>query len=124
MARARREKSEFGSYIVELIHQADMVQSDFYDAVGIKKPYFYDIVTGKANPPPQDTLDKMIDVLERRLPPDTSRRNKIMDLAAKCRGEIPADINQAILNHPEQWDHIRELLSDLLAKDIDRGNLK
>ena len=26
--------------------------SKFYTALGIKKPYFYDILSGKVNPPP------------------------------------------------------------------------
>ena len=50
MGRGRREKSEFGTYLVQAIKDANMVQEEFYTAVGIKKPYFYDILTG--SPPP------------------------------------------------------------------------
>lgn len=107
MARERKEKSEFGTYLAGAISEANMVQSDFYTAVGIKKPYFYDILTGKTNPPPRDTLEKMLDVLEKSLPPDENRRSYFFNLAAKGRKEIPVDINDLIKAHPERWDDIR-----------------
>lgn len=112
MARERKEKSEFGVYLVHAISDAKMVQSDFYAAVGITKPYFYDILTG--TPPPWDTLEKMLNVLEENLPPDRSRRSTFFNLAAKCRQEIPADINELIKAHPDKWDSIRIALIQLL----------
>ena len=35
MGRGRREKSEFGTYLVQAIKDANMVQEEFYTAVGI-----------------------------------------------------------------------------------------
>ena len=115
MARERKEKSEFGAYLAQAISDAKMVQSDFYTAVGIKKPYFYDILTGKTNPPPRETLEKMLDVLEEKLPADDHRRSTFFNLAAKCRQEIPVDINDLIRDHPEQWDNIRRELTKMLG---------
>lgn len=113
MARERKEKTEFGLYLVQAIKDADMVQEEFYTAVGIKKPYFYDILTG--NPPPQNTLEKMVSVLEEKLPQDDDRRSTFFNLAAKCRQEIPADINDLIKSHPEKWNEIRSSLTELLV---------
>lgn len=115
MARERKEKSEFGAYLAQAISDAKMVQSDFYTAVGIKKPYFYDILTGKTNPPPREILEKMLDVLEEKLPADDHRRSTFFNLAAKCRQEIPVDINDLIRDHPEQWDNIRRELTKMLG---------
>ena len=116
MGRGRREKSEFGTYLVQAIKDANMVQEEFYTAVGIKKPYFYDILTGR--PPPQSTLEKMLEVLEKKLPPDKSRRNTFFNLAAKCRQEIPADIVDLIKDHPDKWNEIRRKLNELFAEQL------
>ena len=45
-------------------------------------------------------------------------------MAAKCRQETPADINDMIKAHPEQWDSIRALLNDMLitkSEETDDG---
>lgn len=113
MGKRKREISEFGAYLVKAIDDAGMQKTDFYTAVGIKKPYFYETLTSA--PPPRDTLEKMAEVLERRLPSGEDRRGALFDLAAKYRREIPADIYDLIREHPEQWDHIRAALETLLA---------
>ena len=46
----RRTKTAFGEFLVGEIKQAGISQEEFYTAVGIKKPYFYDLLT--ASPPP------------------------------------------------------------------------
>ena len=33
-------------------YEANLSNVKFYTALGIKKPYFYDILGGKVNPPP------------------------------------------------------------------------
>lgn len=111
MAKRRKEISEFGEFLEQMIKETGMFKSDFYAAVGIKKPYFYEILTG--SPPPHETLEMIITVIEKKLGPDVQRRRKFYDLAAKCRKEIPADINDMIKAHPENWGTIREVLSKL-----------
>ena len=115
MALKRHEKTEFGSYLVQLIKDAGISQEEYYKEAGITKPYFYDIL--KNSPPPKDTLEKMFNVLDKLLPPDESRRNTFIGLASKCRGEIPSDIHDLIISHPDQWDIIRDTLNELLLKD-------
>ena len=111
MAKRKKETTEFGEYLVELIEEAQMFKSDFYLAVGINKPYFYEMLS--SNAPPPDTLETMIEVIEARLGEDECRRHKLYDLAARCRQEIPADINEWIIKHPGDWENIRTALFNL-----------
>lgn len=115
MAGKRKKKSDFGEYLAGLITDAGMSQFDFYTEAGIAKPYFYDMLSGRTNPPPRETLERMIDVLEKRLPPDEKRRTDFYSQAAISRGEIPCDINDMIREHPECWDSIRQSLVTMLA---------
>lgn len=116
MSRKQNSKTEFGEYLINEISNADMSQAEFISEVGIARPYFYDIL--KKSPPPRDTLEKMLEVLEKRLPVDDTRRSTFLNIAAKCRGEIPVDINDLILSHPEEWDNIRISLSDMLSTNV------
>ena len=56
-----KDKKAFGNFLREMIKQAGMSQSVFYSAVDITKPYFYDILSGKVNPPPPDVQYKMLE---------------------------------------------------------------
>lgn len=114
MARERK-KSGFGSYLAELIKSAGMTQFEFFSEVGIAKPYFYDILSGRANPPPRETLERMMDVLEKHLPQDEKRRIEFINRAAISRGEIPCDISDMILGHPECWNSLRTTLCSMLT---------
>ena len=109
----KRQKSAFGEFLVEQIKAAKMSQEEFYNAVGSKKPYFYDLLT--ASPPPTDLQDRMLSVLDEKTGEDIERRHKFYDLAAAGRDEVPADIVKLIAEHPEMLDIIREKLIALLA---------
>lgn len=122
MARERKALSEFGEYLVQAIKEAGLSQFEYYTKAAVAKPYFYDILAGKANPPPRETLERMLAVLEESLPEDPTRRNRFFNLAAKCRQEIPVDINDLIKAHPEQWDNIRVMLNDMLNKKDKENN--
>ena len=111
MAGRKKAKTEFGLYLVQAIKDAKMVQEDFYTAVGITKPYFYDILTG--SPPPQKILEKMLEILNQKLPADETRRSTFFDMAARCRNEIPIDISEMIMSHPDSWCEIRTVLTEL-----------
>ena len=107
----KRQKTAFGEFLVQEIKKANMSQEAFYNAVGIKKPYFYDLIT--AAPPPPELQYRMISVLEDKTGKDQVRRNKLFDLAAQGRNEIPADIDALIKADPKQWDHIRAALEQM-----------
>lgn len=106
-----KDKKAFGNFLREMIKQTGISQSAFYLAVDITKPYFYDILSGKVNPPPPDMQYKMLDHLE----VNEQQRNEFLNLAAEGRGEVPADIARLIADHPLELDKIRSTLTSLLA---------
>ena len=106
-----KDKKAFGNFLREMIKQTGISQSAFYSAVEITKPYFYDILSGKVNPPPPDIQYKMLDHLE----VNEQQRNEFLNLAAEGRGEVPADIARLIADHPSELDKIRSTLTTLLA---------
>ena len=106
-----KNKNEFGNYLREMIKQTGISQVTFYSAVEITKPYFYDILSGKVNPPPPDVQYKMLENLNL----DEQQRNEFLNLAAEGRGEVPADIAKLIADHPAKLAIIRETLTTLLA---------
>ena len=106
-----KDKKAFGNFLREMIKQTGVSQSTFYSAVDITKPYFYDILSGKVNPPPPDMQYKMLENLNL----DEQQRNEFLNLAAEGRGEVPADIAKLIAEHPAKLAIIRETLTTLLA---------
>lgn len=109
----KRKKSVFGEYLVAEIKSAGMSQEEFYTAVGIAKPYFYDILT--ASPPPIDLQNRMLSVLNTKTGENSERTNTFYDLAAKERKEIPADILKLIIDNPQKMGEIRAELIALLS---------
>ena len=105
------DKKAFGNFLREMIKQAGISQSAFYSAVEITKPYFYDILSGKVNPPPPDVQYKMLENLNL----DEQQHDEFLNLAAEGRGEVPADIARLIADHPLELDKIRSTLTTLLA---------
>ncbi|WMJ77843.1 helix-turn-helix transcriptional regulator [Sedimentibacter sp. MB35-C1] len=89
-----KDNIRFCDLLSELIKNANMTQTAFYTKLGIKKPYFYDILTGKANPPPPQRQFAMIEILE----PNESNRILFFELAAQERKEVPADIAKFLEN--------------------------
>ena len=105
-------KKAFGNFLREMISQTKISQAAFYEDVGITKPYFYDILSGKVNPPPPDVQYKMLE----KLKVDDKQKKKFLNLAAEGRGEIPADIAKLITDNPRQLEKIRTTLTELLVK--------
>jgi len=97
-------KSEYGELLTKLIKDKKMTQVDFYNKLGIKKPYFYDIIGGKINPPPPEIQLKILKIVN----PNKKNRNKLLEIAANVRGEIPADILFYLANNQETIDIIRK----------------
>lgn len=107
------DRKSFGCFLKELIKQCNMTQTAFYLEVGITKPYYYDIVSGKINPPPPEIQYRMLEVLNGI---SNEQKNNFLNLAAKGRGEIPADIAKLIADHPQNLEEIRITLMQLLAE--------
>ena len=108
----KRQKTEFGQYLVDQIRLAGISQEFFYKKLGIAKPYFYDLL--HAAPPPAELQRKMISVLDAQTGKNVERQRKLFDLAARERAEIPADIDALIKADEGKWDRIREVLNSTL----------
>ena len=94
----------FGAYLRQLIKGSGMTQHKFYTELGIRKPYFYDIISGKTNPPPYPLQLKAMEILQA----SAETREVFFDLAAKGRKELPADIAKYISENPDVLKDIRE----------------
>lgn len=103
-------KNSFGNFLREAIRHTGVSQTVFYSSIGITKPYFYDILSGKVNPPPPDVQYRMLEKLDL----DAKQRNEFLNLAANGRGEIPADIAKLISEHPQELEKIRTTLTAML----------
>lgn len=112
----KHQKTAFGEFLVQEIKKAGMSQEAFYKAVGITKPYFYDLL--KAAPPQPELQKKMIAVLENQTGEDKNLREQLMNLAAQGRDEIPADISELLKANPDSWRAVRDTLNDLLLSNI------
>ncbi len=85
----KKEYDRFCDLLCDMIKSAEMTHIDFYTKLGIKKPYFYDILKGNTNPPPPEKQFKMIEILK---PNNKDEIICFFELAAKERKEVPADI--------------------------------
>lgn len=81
-------KSEYGKLLTNLIKNKNISQSQFYQDLKIKKPYFYDIISGKVNPPPMDKQIEIINYLDLKQEDIIN----LIDVAAMEREELPLDI--------------------------------
>lgn len=106
-----KDRKAFGNFLRELIKQTGISQSAFYSSIEITKPYFYDILSGKVNPPPPDIQYKMLDYLV----VNDKQKNEFLNLAAEGRNEVPADIAKLITDHPLELDKIRVTLTALFS---------
>lgn len=85
---------KFCDLLAQMIKEANLSNVKFYTALGIKKPYFYDILSGKVNPPPPNRQFAMLKLLQ----PKPEQIVMFFDLAAQERNEVPADIAQILKN--------------------------
>ena len=85
-------EQSFGEYLRQLIKDSGITQHKFYTELGIRKPYFYDILAGRTNPPPYPLQLKAMEILQA----SNETRERFFDLAAKGRNELPADIARYI----------------------------
>lgn len=113
----KNNKSEYGSLLTELIKEKGMSQQNFYNELGMGKPYFYDIISGKTNPPPPETQLKILRILK----PNDKNKKLLLEIAANKRNEMPADIMLYLEKNPDNINKIRESKSYL--KFMDKGEI-
>ena len=107
-----RGECEFGEYLKSLIKNAGMTHHEFYCQLGIKKPYFYDILSGRVNPPPPELQFRAMEILNA----DEETREKFFDMAAQGRQEIPADIAKVVCDNPDVRTSIRRNLKEIAER--------
>lgn len=107
------KEDRFGDYLKRLIKEAGLTQTCFYRQLGIKKPYFYDIISGRVKPPPSHLQFKAMEILQA----DEETKECFFNLAAKERGELPADISKIIADNPKAIHEIRNELKLLVANN-------
>lgn len=96
-------KSEYGAILTRIIKERKITQQDFYNQLGIRKPYFYNIVSGKTNPPPPETQLKIFTILN----PKEDDKKRLLEVAAQERSEMPADILLYLKNNMNSLEDIR-----------------
>ena len=94
---------KFGELLSKMIKAAGITQTSFYTQLKITKPYFYDILSGKAKPPPAEKQLMIVKILN----PDIETQKEFFESAACAREEPPADIWQYFIQHKELRDAIR-----------------
>lgn len=100
----KKSKSLYGKLLVDLIKSKNMSQVEFYQLLGIKKPYFYDIISGKSNPPPPKMQLKIIKILQL----SKNEANMLLDKGSLIRNELPADIYIYLKNNKKKYLEIRK----------------
>ena len=108
MSNRKNSPTPFGAAILGMLDTARVPHYRFYEAIGIGKSYFYQILNEL--PPAPDVVERMIDTIDTILPPDPQRRAFILEQAAKTRNQIPPDIYDMIRSHPEKWNKLRKYL--------------
>lgn len=86
------KQKTFCDLLSEMLKDYEKSHTAFYTELGIKKPYFYDILKGKVNPPPPDKQFKIIKILK----PKPKICEEFFELAAIERNEMPADLMRYI----------------------------
>lgn len=104
----KSNKTEFGELLTRLIKQKKMTQSYFYAKVGITKPYFYDILAEKTSPSPEVQF-AMLAILQ----PSKEDQEKFLDLIAKTKDDLPADIYKYLKGNPEKYNLIRKMMEKI-----------
>lgn len=115
MSKQRR----FCDLLSEMLRDYEKSHTAFYTELGIKKPYFYDILRGKANPPPPDKQFKIIKILK----PKPKICEEFFELAAMERNEMPADlmlyINKSMRNSLRTDPKYKDMLNSIIkGEDI------
>lgn len=93
----KTENVEFGQYL-RSVRQAKKISIRQLAKVVSKTPtYISDIEKGNNKPPERELLDRIIAALHLEEFPDI--RNKLYDLAAKERKDVPADIKEYLMEN-------------------------
>ena len=95
--KLKTEKAEFGQYLRSVRQAKKISIRQLAKAVSKTPTYISDIEKGNNKPPERELLDRIIAALQLEEFPDI--RNRLYDLAAKERKDVPADIKEYLMEN-------------------------
>ncbi len=98
----------FGSFLRELREKKKLRQEDLAKAINVSIVYVCDIEKGRRNPPDVEKLR----VWESRLGLTDEEKARFYDMAGTERKEMPPDIVEYMLQHPEARAAIRRIMAE------------
>ena len=93
----KTENTEFGQYLRSVRQAKKISIRQLAKSVSKTPTYISDIEKGNNKPPERELLDRIIAELHLEEFPDI--RNKLYDLAAKERKDVPADIKEYLMEN-------------------------
>lgn len=93
----KTENTEFGQYLRSVRQAKKISIRQLAKAVSKTPTYISDIEKGNNKPPERELLDRIIAELHLEEFPDI--RNRLYDLAAKERKDVPADIKEYLMEN-------------------------
>ena len=93
----KTESVEFGQYLRSVRQAKKISIRQLAKAVSKTPTYISDIEKGNNKPPERELLDRIIAALHLKEFPDI--RNRLYDLAAKERKDVPADIKEYLMEN-------------------------
>ncbi|MEE0180777.1 MAG: helix-turn-helix transcriptional regulator [Anaerovoracaceae bacterium] len=93
----KTENTEFGQYLRSVRQAKKISIRQLSKAVSKTPTYISDIEKGNNKPPEKELLDRIIAELHLEEFPDI--RNRLYDLAAKERKDVPADIKEYLMEN-------------------------
>lgn len=95
--KLKTENAEFGQYLRSVRQAKKISIRQLAKAVSKTPTYISDIEKGNNKPPERELLDRIIAALH--LEEFSDIRNRLYDLAAKERKDIPADIKEYLMEN-------------------------
>ena len=95
--KLKTENAEFGQYLRSVRQAKKISIRQLAKAVNKTPTYISDIEKGNNKPPERELLDRIIAELHLEEFPDI--RNRLYDLAAKERKDVPADIKEYLMEN-------------------------
>ena len=95
--KLKTENAEFGQYLCSVRQAKKISIRQLAKAVSKTPTYISDIEKSNNKPPERELLDRIIAALHLEEFPDI--RNRIYDLAAKERKDVPADIKEYLMEN-------------------------
>ena len=112
----KTENAEFGQYLRSVRQAKKISIRQLAKAVSKTPTYISDIEKGNNKPPERELLNRIIGALHLEEFPDI--RNKLYDLAAKERKDVPADIKEYLMENESILKIIRSAKESPNEKQI------